>query len=290
MSIASKIIGVFRALACTLVLGAASLSHAQFASSTQPELNAKAAAGFSVSGKNGIAWQDSTMGPGGMSGPTPTAASCPGTSRWGMQYGASIVACLFPDQRCDGDEKPAAVSWRQYSTRSQYDPQGCCARETVSYTYDCNCKTVTDIWGNTNTTCQTCTGSYTVAKLQGCNIVKQFYSDCTGTANRKWSKIFYKPRSSASPMTCTGRDASGKPTAYVGTTCYDEVLMSTLFAPPAIQSTSNSTGGGVGSAAFSCMGNDQWTEYPSADSNACPLGSYDWNKGEFVRREGPWSC
>lgn len=284
-----KFLNVSRIGASLLLLGIASLSQAQFASSTQPELNSKAAGGYSASGKAAVPWMDSTMA-GGTAGPSPTAANCPAGSRWGMRYGGSIVACLFPDQRCDGDEKPVTVSWRQYSTRTQYEPQGCCARETRTYTYDVNCRTTTDINGNTSTTCDQATGTYTVAKLQGCNVTKQFYSDCTGTVRHKWSKIYYRSRALSSPSTCMGRDAAGRPTAYVGTVCYDEVRRDTIQSPPTIQSSTNSTGGGVGTAAFSCMGNDQWSEYPSPENNVCPLGSYNWNQGEFVRRDGPWNC
>jgi hypothetical protein len=290
MSILKKITLFARRGTCLLLMGLMPMAQAQFASSANAELNAKAAGGYSVSGRNAIAWQDSSMGPGGSSGPTPVPAGCPAIARWGMQYGASIVACLFPDQRCDGDEAPASVSWRQYSTRTQYEPEGCCVREPRSYTYDCNCKTTVDANGNATTTCQQCTGTYYVAKLQGCNITKQFFSDCTGTANRKWSKVIYNSRFSHTPTTCVGRDAAGRPTAYQGTVCYDEVARDQIQAPPTFQSTSNSTGGGVGMAKFSCVGNNQWTEYPGAYNNICPLGSYNWNDGKFVGRDGPWDC
>jgi hypothetical protein len=279
-----------RWLVCALGLACAGLAHAQFASSTQPELNQKAAGGFSVSGNAVIPWVDSTMGPGGAVGPTPVPASCPAAARWGMQYGGSIVACLFPDQRCDGDEAPVNVSWRQYATRTQYEPQGCCVKEWHTYTYDCNCTTHTDVNGNTSTSCQQCSGQYATAKLQGCNVTKQFFSDCSGTVHHKWSKVLYQSRFSQSPTSCLGRDAAGKPTEYQGTTCYDEVLRDTVQNPPSIQSSTNSTGGTVGTAHFSCVGNNQWAEWPSPERNQCPLGTYDWDEGDFIGRDGPWDC
>ncbi len=290
MKLLSKLARAGRLALCAITFMATGLAQAQFASSTQPELNQKAAGGFSVSGNAAVPWVDSTMGPSGGVGPAPVPASCPGTSRWGMQYGGSIVACLFPDQRCDGDESPVNVSWRQYSTRKQYEPQGCCVKEWHTYYYNCNCKTYTDANGNTTTTCQQCSGQYATAKLQGCNIIKQFHSDCTGTIRQKWSKVVYQSRFVGSPTTCMGRDAMGKPTAYQGSTCYDEVLRDTVQNPPQIQSSTNSTGGGAGLASFSCIGNNQWAEFPSAQRNLCPLGAYDWSQGEFVGREGPWEC
>ncbi len=119
--------------------------------------------------------------------------------------------------------------------------------------------------------------TYSVAKRQGCNIIKQFYSDCTGTVRHKWSSVVYKSRFSGAPTTCMGRDAAGRPTAYQGTTCYDEVRRDTVQYPPTVQSSTNSTGGGGGTASFSCLGNNQWAEYPSPERNVCPLGSYNWN-------------
>lgn len=270
-----------------LLLCSSIVSHAQFASSSDPALLNKTSGVNFASGQNTVSWMDSTFQGGYPSG---QPANCPGNSKWGMNYGSSILSCLFPDQRCDSDTNPATVNWRQYHLRTQYEPQGCCVKEWRVAYYSCNCTFDPGFGGGGSYSCDTCSYDYWVPSYQGCNITKQFYSDCTGTTRQNWSKVAFKTRFSKEPTTCVGRNSSGQPTQYTGTTCYDEVSRDNFQIPPTVTSTTNSTGGATGSATFSCLGNNQWGEYPAPTSNQCPLGSYNWSQGSFVSRSGPWDC
>lgn len=270
-----------------LMLYACGVANAQFASSSEPELLNNSSGGYSYSGKNGVEWMDSTF-TGGVA--TSQPANCPGNSKWGMGYGASIASCLFPDQRCDSDTNPATVSWRQAHLRSQYEPQGCCVKEWRVAYYSCNCTFDPGFGGGGSYSCDTCSYDYWVPSYQGCTVTKQFFSDCTGQTKRNWSKIALKSRFSQEPTSCIGRNANGVPTNYIGTTCYDEIPRDSIQQPPSVTSTYNSTGGDQGTAMFSCLGNNQWAEYPSQLSNLCPLGNYNWSQGSFVSRDGPWDC
>lgn len=217
--------------------------------------------------------------------------SCTGTSRWGMDYGGAGAVCLFPDQRCEGNNVPA--TWMQRHQRTQMVTNGCCKKDWYNYEYTCGCE-ITGFSCNILfclpiISCWTCTGTTWRPQYSDCNQTKEFVANCRGTISRKWSRILYQSRNYSQSTSCSGRDASGNYTRYDAATCYDEVNRDSMQPPPSVAATYNDTGGG-GSAMFSCLGNDNWTEFPGPETNSCTLGNYNWDTGTLVSKDGPNEC